>query len=193
MVPSKLEQTENGPRKKTTPAMPTPSRETVIDGYNLIHKLWHPGKGTPMAPLRERLETLLSTYRKKARRHVTVVYDGGPRHRSISSSGAIEVVFSGSGKSADDRIVDHVRALQSRAALVTVVTSDREVRRHVIAWGAACTSSESFIDELGKMGIRSQEGFGKPKSDGPSAIKDGSNPLGDDEVARWMKLFGGSE
>ncbi len=172
--------------------MPTPSRETVIDGYNLIHKLWHPGKGATMAPLREHLETLLSAYRQAARRHVTVVYDGGPRHRSLSSSGAIEVVFSGSGATADSRIVDHVRALQSRAALVTVVTSDMEIRRHIIAWGASWTSSETFITELEKLGIRSKEGFGKKRPDEAASVKHSTNPLSDGEVARWMKLFGGS-
>jgi uncharacterized protein len=172
--------------------MPTPSRETVIDGYNLIHMLWHPGREMHMAPLRERLEALLAAYRKKTRRHVTVVYDGGPRNRSISSSGVIEVVFSGSGTTADARIVDHVRALRSRAALVTVVTSDLEIRRHVIAWGAACTSSESFLDELGKLGVMAPKGSGNRKADKASALKNGLDPLSDGEVERWLKLFGGS-
>ena len=165
--------------------MPIPPRETVIDGYNLIHKLWRPGSGASMADLRDRLEPMLSAYRKAYRRHVTLVYDGGPGPRSLSSSGAIEVVFSGSGQTADQRIVELVRSLSSRAGLVTVVTSDREIRRHVIAWGASCTSSESFIAELQALGL-----CGHGSASRKTVKNDASAPLSDAEVARWMKLFG---
>jgi hypothetical protein len=170
--------------------MPTPCREAVVDGYNLIHKLWKPDSGASMAILRERLESMLSSYRKASRRHVTLVYDGGPAPRALSSSGAIEVVFSGSRASADERIVELVRSLGSRAGLVTVVTSDREIRRHVIAWGAECKSSESFITELEKMGISARDNTGRKHSKEPSPMKSGSVPLSDSEVARWLKLFG---
>ena len=169
--------------------MPNPWRETVIDGYNLIHKLWRPGGNTSMPAMRERLESMLSAYRKASRRHVTLVYDGGPAPRALSSSGSIEIVFSGSGSSADQRIVDHVRSLQNRAGLVTVVTSDREIRRHVIAWGAVCISSESFVAELEHRGIKARDQAPAHKSPDSSSMKSGTAPLSDAEVDRWLKLF----
>ncbi|NTU67837.1 MAG: NYN domain-containing protein [Chlorobiaceae bacterium] len=170
--------------------MPTPSRETVVDGYNLIHKLWRPGSETAsMATLRDRLESMLSAYRKVARRHVTVVYDGGPGPGARSSSGAIEVVFSGSDRTADQHIVELVRNLKARAGLVTVVTSDREIRRHVIAWGASCSASESFIGELEALGLVGKPIPARLALKGCSPKKTGSQPLGDAEVEQWLKLF----
>ncbi|NTV02278.1 MAG: NYN domain-containing protein [Chlorobiaceae bacterium] len=170
--------------------MPTPARETVIDGYNLIHKLWRPGREkATMAELRDRLESMLSAYRKASRRHVTVVYDGGPGAGALSISGAIEVVFSGSDRTADQRIVDLVRALKARAGLVTVITSDREIRRHVIAWGASCSESESFIAELEALGLCATGRASRPAPKGIASRKTGSQPLGDAEVERWLKLF----
>jgi len=96
--------------------MPSKYRETVIDGYNLIHKLRNIPPGEPMATMRERLEVMLSRYRQKSRRHVTVVYDGGggPRPHSLRSS--VEVVYSGSLKSADRWIIDHARSLEPHPA-----------------------------------------------------------------------------
>ena len=170
--------------------MPAPARETVVDGYNIIHKLYGAeARRGVMAELRVRLEAALSAYRKAVRRHVTVVYDGGAGAGGHSSSGAIEVVFSGSDRTADQRIVELVRALKARAGLVTVVTSDREIRRHVVAWGAACTSSESFISELEGLGITGRTVGSLPTRSAPPSRKTGSQPLGDDEVARWLKLF----
>lgn len=175
-----------------TTGMAKACRETVIDGYNLIHKLWQPQKGNAMAPLRERLETLLSAYRKTTRRHVTVVYDGGAGPGGHSSSHAVDVLFSGTKMNADSRIVEFVRSLGNRAGLVTVVSSDLEIRQHVIAWGAAWTSSESFASELARLGLLTTPGrppAGKPT--GAAGKKEGHLPLGDKEVAQWMKLFGG--
>jgi hypothetical protein len=171
--------------------MPAPNRETIIDGYNIIHKIWRPGsEKASMAELRDRLESMLSAYRKATRRHVTVVYDGGPGPGPRSSSGAIDVVFSGSDRTADQRIVELVRALNSRAGLVTVVTSDREIRRHVIAWGASCSDSESFISELEERGLGGRPGATRRAGKGASREKTGSQPLDDAEVERWLKLFG---
>ncbi|NTW52291.1 MAG: NYN domain-containing protein [Chlorobiaceae bacterium] len=171
--------------------MATTCRETVVDGYNLIHKLWNPGADQPMAVLRERIETILSAYRKKTRRHVSIVYDGGAGPRPLSIGGAIEVISSGSSLNADRWIIDHVRSMGSRAGLITVISSDNEIRRHVVAWGGQWNSSEAFIEELSGMGIL-KSGDDNPPS--PAAIarsmKNGSRPLSDAEVDRWLRLFG---
>ena len=171
--------------------MPAPNRETIVDGYNLIHKLWRPGREkASMTELRDRLESMLSAYRKATRRHVTVVYDGGAGPGARTSSGAIDVVFSGSDRTADQRIVELVRTLRSRAGLVTVVTSDREIRLHVIAWGGSCTDSESFITELDSLGLGGRPGSSSRSTKRIDRKKTGTQPLDDTEVERWLKLFG---
>lgn len=171
--------------------MAAPCRETVIDGYNLIHKLWNPGGRESMATLRERIETMLSAYRGKTRRHVTIVYDGGAGPKPLSLGGAIEVIFSGSSQTADKWIIDHVRSMGSRAGLVSIVSSDHEIRRYVTAWGGQWQSSEAFIEELGSLGILNS-GQNRPQSRNALAgsIKNGSRPLTDAEIARWLLLFG---
>ena len=104
-------------------------RETVVDGYNLIHKLGKVSAGAPMAELRERLEAMLARYRQKSRRHVILVYDGGSGPKPLSLAGAVDVTFSGTVKSADRWIIDHVRSLGVRASMTLVVSSDREIQR----------------------------------------------------------------
>ncbi|HWQ27325.1 MAG TPA: NYN domain-containing protein [Chlorobaculum sp.] len=165
-------------------------RETVVDGYNLIHKLWNPGSGESMAALRERIELLLSAYRRKTRRHVTLVYDGGAGPKPLSVGGAIEVIFSGSSRTADRWIVDHVKSIGSRADLVSVVSSDLEIRRYVIAWGGQWKSSEAFIEELESMGIldtgKVRQGNRRTAE---SSMKNGTQQISDAEVERWLQLF----
>jgi len=166
-------------------------RETVIDGYNLIHKLGKPEAGASMAALRERIEEMLARYRQKTRRHVTIVYDGGRSPKSLTSSGAVDVIFSGTIKSADRWIIDHIRSLGSRAAMSLVVSSDREIQRNSTAWGARCIDSETFIDELAAMGIFPdvrKEPKGHRPGDGMK--KNGSESLTDNEVDYWLRLFG---
>jgi predicted RNA-binding protein with PIN domain len=171
--------------------MPKACRETVVDGYNLIHKLWPPRRGAAMAPLRERLDLVLAAYRSATRRHVTVVYDGGGGPGALASRGAVDVLFSGTDATADRRIADLVRALGRRAALTTVVSSDLEVRQQAVAWGAAWCSSEAFAEELCRLGIIPfAEGNARRNRKDPELKKRAPEALDDREVARWMKLFG---
>ena len=162
-------------------------RETIIDGYNLIHKLCKVKAGEPMDAMRKRLEAMLPRYRQKSRRHVTVVYDGGSGPRPHSSRAGIDVTYSGTFKSADSWIIDHVRSLEPRPGMMLVVTSDREIQRHATAWGARCIDSEAFIEELAAMGLTadSQSGSSR-KASGKSA---GAAPLSDKEVDYWLQLF----
>jgi hypothetical protein len=144
-----------------------------------------------IAAFREQTETLLSAYRLRSRRHVTLVYDGGSRHSSQSSSGAIEIVYSGSASTADHWIIEHVKSLRARAGLCTVVSSDMEIRRYATAFGAHWMSSESFIGELEAMKIISPAAGTGParRHENDNPMKTGSRPLGDEEVGRWLRLF----
>ncbi|HHE07346.1 MAG TPA: hypothetical protein ENL01_00130, partial [Chlorobaculum parvum] len=103
--------------------MPANYRETVIDGYNLIHKLWTVKADEPMDTMRERLEAMRTRYRQKSRRHVTVVYDGGRSPRPHSSWGGIDVTYSGTFKAADRWIIDHARSLEPHPGMMLVITS----------------------------------------------------------------------
>lgn len=165
-------------------------RETVIDGYNLIHKILKKGEERPMAEQRDQLEIALARYRLKTRRHVTVVYDGGAGPRPRASRGAIEVIFSGTTRSADHWIIDHVSALGSRAGMTLVVTSDREIRQNVVAFGARCIDADLFIAELEAMGIVMKKTGKQTTGDqAGNRQKTGKMPVTDQEVEYWMRLF----
>jgi uncharacterized protein len=165
-------------------------RETVVDGYNLIHKLGRAESGAAMAALRERLEAMLARYRQKTRRHVILVYDGGSGPKPLTTSGAIDVTFSGTVKSADRWIIDHVCSLGARAAMTLVVSSDREIQRYSTAHGAKYIDSEAFIDELAATGIVIDENE-RRKAQRPCGVtkKSASVPLSDGEVDYWLRLF----
>jgi predicted RNA-binding protein with PIN domain len=166
-------------------------RETIIDGYNLIHKLPKAERGESLADGRDRLEAMLLRYRQKSRRHVTVVYDGGSGPKSLTLTGAINVTFSGTVKSADRWIIDHVRSLGARAALTLVVSSDREIQRNATAYGAKCIDAETFIDELAAMDIViSERGRTTERLASGRRQKNGADPLTDTEVDYWLRLFG---
>lgn len=168
-------------------------RETVIDGYNLIHKIPEKSVGEAMAARREQLELALARYRRKTRRHVIVVYDGGSAPKPLTTSGAVEVTFSGTVRSADHWIIDHVRALGNRAGMTLVVSSDREIRRNATAYGAKCIDSETFIEELAAMGIAlSASGIPKKRRTG-SEQKESGRSLSETEIDYWLRLFDGKK
>ncbi|TNJ39546.1 NYN domain-containing protein [Chlorobaculum thiosulfatiphilum] len=164
-------------------------RETVIDGYNLIHKFSKPRDSAPMAKLRERLETMLARYRQKSRRHVILVYDGGSGPKPLTTAGAIDITFSGTVKSADRWIIDHVCSLGARASMTLVVSSDREIQRYSTAHGAKCIDSETFIDELAAMGIVIDESKRRNARSAGGISKSAPGPLSDKEVDYWLRLF----
>ncbi|AOS84898.1 hypothetical protein BIU88_12625 [Chlorobaculum limnaeum] len=164
-------------------------RETVVDGYNLIHKLGKVGVGAPMAELRERLEAMLARYRQRSRRHVILVYDGGSGPKPLTLTGAIDVTFSGTVKSADRWIIDHVRSLGARASMTLVVSSDREIQRYSTAHGAKFVDSETFIDELAAMGIAFDENRRRETRRAGRVNKSAPGPLSDSEVDYWLRLF----
>ncbi len=164
-------------------------RETVVDGYNLIHKLGKAGVDSPMAELRERLEAMLARYRQKSRRHVILVYDGGSGPKPLTLTGAIDVTFSGAIRSADRWIIDHVRSLGARASMTLVVSSDREIQRYSTAHGAKFVDSETFIDELAAMGIAFDENRRRETRRAGRVNKSALGPLSDSEVDYWLRLF----
>jgi predicted RNA-binding protein with PIN domain len=165
-------------------------REIIIDGYNLIYRLFHPENACLLSDLREQTEAALSKYLQKRRLHGTVVYDGGTVRGSSFRSGRIDTVFPGSGTSADQWIIDHVREKASKACMTTVVSSDREIRQFVSAFGAGWMSSESFAEELGRSGCGfRQEKQGKKYGERDHSGKNHETALDRREIMYWRALF----
>jgi len=148
----------------------------LIDGHNLIGQL-------PMLSFEdpddeEKLARLLSSYRARTGKAITVVFDPGeafalPRHRQL---GGVKIVFAPHGSNADRVIINRVQRLRNPSEWL-IVTSDRELAGTVERLGARVQSAEAFASGLA--------GPGATLPDRREA------PLSPDEVDTWLVLFEG--
>ncbi|MFM7259857.1 MAG: NYN domain-containing protein [bacterium] len=151
----------------------------IIDTYNVLHVT---GVLPPELAVGEpeALARLVSASRYAADA-VWLVCDGVPR--GASHVGRILIEGAGPGRSADDHIMRFLDR-SSAPRRVTVVTSDRAIARHARARGAEAIRSENFLAHLAEDVRRARPR--KPTSPDPRR----SVPLGEREVAGWMRLFG---
>lgn len=105
-------------------------RAVLIDGYNVLHAIprFAP-RGGDLSAARERFESWLTQAAVRAGvRECVLVWDGrnGQRQRR---SGAVTVLYTAAGVSADDRLLALCRGpFAARAASTWVVSSDRDVQ-----------------------------------------------------------------
>ncbi len=159
-------------------------KEFVIDGYNLMHKLFPSPSLSALDSLRRSMEQELVAFQKRTRHHVTVVYDGKGHRQDSPLIAPLHIVFTPASKSADLWIIEYVKSLNTKVKMVTIVSSDEEIRRYASAFGASCMASEAFVKELKKRAASPQGASeeGKFNFDGQSA-------LSEQEVASWKALF----
>jgi len=148
----------------------------LVDGHNLIGKL--PTLSLEDPHDEEKLVRLLSSYRARSGKRITVVFDPGaafslPQVRKV---GGVEVVFAPHNSSADVVIARRVGASRNPGGWL-VVTSDQGLAEKVRQRGARVQSAEAFADQLSQSP--------EPGSD----WKD--TPLAPDEVEAWLGLFEG--
>lgn len=160
--------------------MKTGVNEIVVDGYNLIHKLYDSLTSATLEVLRMKTEEQLLFFQKKSGCLLTIVYDGKGSARESAWGAPLHIVFTPASKSADLWIIDYVKSLNTRAKMVTIVSSDDEIRRYATAFGARCEKSETFALQLKEFGTAVSTQNNKKLNE---------EPLSDREVARWMKLF----
>lgn len=150
----------------------------LIDGHNLIGRL--PTLELQDPDDEEKLVRLLSSYRARTRKGITVVFDPGagvalPKVRRV---GGVEVVFAPHNSSADAVIARRVGASHDPRGLL-VITSDQGLAESVARLGARVQPAETFALELSQVPEPAPE------------WKD--TPLSPDEVEAWLDLFEGTE
>lgn len=165
--------------------------EIVVDGYNLIHKLYPSLTSATLDVLRQKAEKQLLCFQEESSCPITIVYDGKGSPRASAFGAALQVVFTPASQSADLWIIDYVKSLNTRVKKVTIISSDDEIRRYATAFGAKCIKSETFALQL--QGCESTVAM---RNDRPRSLrmtvkekKFNDELLSDREVARWMKLF----
>jgi len=165
--------------------------EIVVDGYNLMYKLYSVSSSSSLDILRQKTEKQLLIFQHETKCPVTVVYDGKSAYRESAFGAPLHIVFTPASKSADQWIIDYVKSLNTQVKLVTIVSSDDEIRRYARAFGAQCIKSEEFAIQLKNSGrtLPLQNKQIRPEHLSMKEKKFNEKLLSDQEVNRWMKLF----
>ncbi len=155
---------------------------TIIDGDNL---LWALRQTLEEREITTELEMcrVLSRYFASTGEPGQVVFDGaGPAdHGDFDAIANPEILFAGFHRDADSVIEEKLKANTSPRR-VTVVSSDRRLRKAAALRKAAGIKSEDFW-EL----VRKELGRKKPRKPEPQEKREG---LSESETEQWMDLFG---
>jgi predicted RNA-binding protein with PIN domain len=150
----------------------------LIDGHNLIGRL--PTLSLQDPDDEEKLVRLLTSYRARTGKSITVVFDPGEASTLAGARrwGGIEVLFARRGSNADAVIARRVQKSQNPPAWL-VVTSDGKLAEAVARTGARVQGAETFAAELMETAEEAPD------------WKD--RPLSPDEVEEWLDLFEGRD
>jgi predicted RNA-binding protein with PIN domain len=153
----------------------------IIDGHNLLRTI---------QKTKEELQSIsdiqlchaISRYLKLISEKGEVVFDGtGPKDKSVFDNiSNLEVFFAGRATDADTVIEHKIRANTAPKRL-TIVSSDRRLRKAAHARKATTLKSEAFWANLQKQFSRKQ----RPKE--PAEKQQGLN---ESETKLWLRFFG---
>jgi len=155
---------------------------TIVDGNNLLWALHERFDEREIASEID-LCRVLSRYFALMAEEGQVVFDGaGPARRDdFESVSHVEIIFAGFHKDSDSLIEEKIKANTAPRRL-TVVSSDRRLRKAAVARKAAAVKSEDFWEEVQKE-LRRR----KPRKKEPQGKQEG---LTEGETQQWMDLFG---
>ena len=153
----------------------------IIDGYNLLHAILK-AEEAPGAIGDLELCRVVSRYLKLIGRSGEMIFDGaGPPDKSgFDNVSNLEVFFAGLGGDADTAIENKISASTSPKRL-TVVSSDRRVRKAARARRCTPVKSQVFWDNIQKQLSRK-----RPVRE-PAAKRQG---LSESETNQWLDVFG---
>ena len=153
----------------------------IIDGHNLLHSIH---KEDPHSgPIRDvQLCWIVGRYLKQISQTREIIFDGtGPRDKSgFDNISNLEVFFAGLGTDADTVIEDKIGANTAPRRL-TIVSSDRRLRKAARARKAISVKSDVFWNNIQKQLSR------KKTAKEPAAKRQG---ISDGETKQWLEYFG---
>ncbi|MHC4221637.1 MAG: NYN domain-containing protein [Planctomycetota bacterium] len=152
----------------------------IIDGHNLLWAIRNNSEESSVNDIE--LCRMVSVYLGLTRQKGQLIFDGtGPPERApFHSIRNLEVFFSGAHSDADTVIENKISASTAPKNL-TVVSSDRRLRKAAGARKAVSVKSEIFWMDVQKQLTR------KRATPEPKQKRDG---LTDGETTQWLKLFG---
>ncbi len=155
----------------------------IIDGHNLLWAVWGAREG-PERISDLQLCRLVGWYLAQIGETGEIVFDGpGPRDKSdFGAIEGVEVLFSGFRTDADTVIGDKIKASTAPRRL-TVVSSDRRLRKAARARRAIAVKSEVFWSQVQKESRRSSKAS---REDEPAGKEKG---LTESETEHWLEFF----
>lgn len=167
----------------------------LVDGYNVVFhrsKVASNGPAHRLRKARESLLELLTKFHEITGDAVTVVFDGSIDPLGYTEDrtfqGAIEVVWSPQGKSADDTIRG---LLDRRKAMPTLVTSDRELAASGRQRGCTVVGAADYLARAAEeTGGTSPGPAAKPPPKPDPDVRAKRDGISTDEAEQWRKQFG---
>ncbi len=153
----------------------------IIDGNNLLHAVYKIEQDSISIKAIE-LCRVVSRYLKLTGQDGEIIFDGaGPRDKSpFENIGLPEVFFAGAGADSDSVIEEKIR-LNSAPKRLTIVSSDRRLRKAAHTRKAATVKSEDFWELLQKQLSK------KRPTPEPRAKREGISEI---ETKQWLDFFG---
>ncbi len=153
----------------------------IIDGHNLLHSIEKTDEGSESIS-DVQLCRIVGRYLKLIGEKGEIVFDGtGPRDKSgFDNISNLEVLFAGRATDTDTIIEDKIRANTAPKRL-TIVSSDRRLRKAAQATKARVVKSQAFWNNLQKQ-LSRKKGIREP-----AAKRQG---LTDGETKQWLEFFG---
>ncbi|UCG56023.1 MAG: NYN domain-containing protein [Phycisphaerales bacterium] len=153
----------------------------IIDGHNLLHSIRKADeKFEPVSDVQ--LCRSVGMYLKLIGENGEIVFDGTgpPDKRGFAATGNVEVLFAGGGSDTDTVIEDKI-AVSTAPKSLSIVSSDRRLRRAALRRRATAIKSEDFWRDVQKQLSR------KRRAKEPPAKQHG---LTESETDRWLEHFG---
>ena len=156
----------------------------IVDGYNVVLSRSFSSDSKDIIREKERFLRAADSYRAKKRVVITVVWDGGPPPGGHGGGARVRSIYSGEGKSADDRIVGLVERSGSRGRITVVSNDRRHIRGVVKSLGAKVMTVEEFLSLIQYMS------GGKKKRRAVQKPDEVKKKVADDlSVDDWIELF----
>ena len=155
----------------------------IVDGYNVLHAsrwLASSFKGVDRAEFCR----LLGKLARHSSEKITVVFDAVASESDPSAANVpnVEVIYSGHGRTADDVIIQLIKASSGPREL-TVVSSDREIKSAARRRGCKVRSAGEFIKASARELGRAQT----KQNHEPTEKEKG---LTRSETDKWLSEFG---
>jgi len=153
----------------------------IIDGYNLLHAI-HKAEEDSESINDVALCRIIGGYLKQIGEAGEIIFDGtGPRDKSgFDNISNLEVFFAGLGTDTDTIIEDKIK-VNTAPKRLTIVSSDRRLRKAAQARKATAVKSDVFWSTLQKQ-LSRKKGIREPAAKWQG--------LTDSETKQWLEFFG---